>query len=311
MHEGMGGLFASVPDSVRVRLGASARTLLRPYLERKARRAHAAIAPAKVRSLVDPRSGKTVTEIDFRCNICGSHMRRWPLAALGRGLSSCLTCNSFGRARAVVHLLSLALHGRSLALPDWPKRHDIKGAGLSDWAGYAGRLPAKVDYRNTFYHKAPRLDICAPDPALHGTLDFLISTEVFEHVPPPAARGFQGAAKVLKPGGALVLTVPFGPRPNTIEHFPDLHDYKLEKRAEGYVLINKRKDGRIEEHRKLVFHGGPGSTLEMRVFGREALLEELTAAGFTHEGFLDQPVLEWGIVQWEPVSLPILARKAP
>lgn len=106
------------------------------------------------------------------------------------------------------------------------------------------------------------------------------------------------------------MSVPFGPRPNTIEHFPDLHEFEVEKRDGDYVLVNRRKDGRVEEHRNLVFHGGPGSTLEMRVFGREALLAELTAAGFTYEGFLAEPVLDWGIVHWEGVSLPILARKA-
>lgn len=305
----MRGISAAVPDTARIKLSSYARTIMLPRLKQKARQAHAQIPSSKAKTLYDPRIGRTVSEIDFRCNVCGAQMKNWPLAALGRDHVSCLICNAFGRAAGIIHLLSLALHGRSIPLPDWPVRKDIKGVGLSDWAGYAGRLPAKVSYQNTFYHKSPRLDICDPDPALHGTCDFLISTDVFEHVPPPASRAFEGAAKILKPGGALVLTVPFAPRPRTVEHFPDLHDFRIEKREGNYVLINRRKDGRVEEHRDLVFHGGPGSTLEMRIFGRDDLLQELNAAGFIIERFLDEPVLEWGIMQWEKASIPILARK--
>jgi hypothetical protein len=64
-------------------------------------------------------------------------------------------------------------------------------------------------YRNTFFHTEPLIDIIDPPTELLGTLDSVISTDVFEHVVPPVERAFEGAFRLLKPGSALVLTVPF------------------------------------------------------------------------------------------------------
>jgi len=51
--------------------------------------------------------------------------------------------------RAIVHLLSTELFGESYILRDFPVRPDIRGIGLSDWDGYAGGLPHKLNYTNT------------------------------------------------------------------------------------------------------------------------------------------------------------------
>lgn len=261
------------------------------------------------RPVTDTRTGQQIETLNFTCNVCGTRVSHWPLAAIDRDVASCAGCASSVRFRSIVHLLSLELHGKSIALPRWPVRRDKSGLGLSDSATYGQRLEVKTGYTNTFFHKAPQLDICNPDPTRAGTCDFLIATEVFEHVPPPASRAFAGAFKLLKPGGLLIMSVPFSLQPETLEHFPDLHDFKLERRNGEWVLINTRRDGVIEEHTGLVFHGGPGSTLEMRLFSKAGLLRALSEAGFTDVKVHDEPVLEWGIINWEAWSLPITARK--
>ncbi len=116
----------------------------------------------------------------FRCNICG---RRCVTAAsnLTRENPTC-SCGSSVRLRALVHLLSLELFGKSLALPDFPRRQDIVGIDMSGAATYAEGLERKLGYTNTYLHKPPRLDITAPDPRWYGRFDFIISSDVFEHV---------------------------------------------------------------------------------------------------------------------------------
>lgn len=45
--------------------------------------------------------------------------------------------------------------------------------------------------------------------------------------------------------------------------------------------------GKHEDFRDLVFHGGPGSTLEMRVFSRESVIDNLGKASFVDIRFHD------------------------
>src|SRR5208337_5051049 len=82
---------------------------------------------------------------------------------------------------------------------------------LSDWGGYAAPLALKYRYRNTFFHSEPKLDITNPPDSMRGSLDFLISSDVFEHVLPPVSKAFAGAFDVLKPGGHLILSAPSSP----------------------------------------------------------------------------------------------------
>jgi hypothetical protein len=247
----------------------------------------------------------------FQCNICG-HPSKTPLPELQRESVSCFVCGSTPRWRSVIHVLSTELFGVSLALPDFPIRKEMIGLGLSDWAGYASRLEDKLGYTNTFYHQEPVLDIVKIDERRRHSADFLISSEVFEHVEPPVSRAFVNARQLLKPGGVLLLTVPYAPEnllPATIEHFPDLHEYTVSQDEAGcYVLTNRTKDGDIQTFDKLVFHGGDGATLEMRLFAENDLLNQLTAAGFSRVTVYREPAFKYGIYWPQPWSLPIAAR---
>jgi SAM-dependent methyltransferase len=245
--------------------------------------------------------------IYFLCNICGTASGVRP-GQLQREVASCPTCNSTVRFRSVIHVLSVELFGESLVLPDFPVRKEIRGIGMSDWSLYAMPLAEKLDYTNTSFDEQPSLDIINPDEKYLGKNDFVICSEVLEHVPPPVSPAFVNLRRLLKPGGLLVLTVPYSEEGATRENFPSLHEFKLVFEGDRKVLTNVTHDGVEERFENLTFHGGTGFTLEMRLFSRAALFEELKAAGFTDIKVHSESVPEYGIEWTEPWSLPLTAR---
>jgi SAM-dependent methyltransferase len=242
----------------------------------------------------------------FTCNVCSATS---DATGYGREEPSCVSCGSTLRFRGVVAALSISLFGRALRLDEFPSA-EISGIGMSDWSGYADRLADRLDYRNTFYDREPRLDITATLPeGLAGSCDFIVSSEVLEHVPPPVGRAFSACFDLLKPGGVLVLTVPWHTDGTTEEHYPDLHEFAIVPLGDAPVLVNRKRDGDIEVFEDIVFHGGEGQTLEMRIFTRPDLLAHLRSAGFVDIRVFDDTVAEHGVVWSEPWSLPILARR--
>ena len=255
----------------------------------------------------NPTSDRT-DYLEFECNICGFR-NKVDRAVLDRERRSCGGCHSSVRTRSIIHLLSMEMYGESLKIDDFPESRNITGISLSDWPGYVRRLEREFSYANTFYHKKPQFDICNPEG--YGPVDFLISSEVFEHVAPPVSRAFIGTHKTLKEGGVLILTTPFmNRRETTVEHFPELFEYEIVERApEGYELVNTTTDGRRQVFRNLRFHGGVGQMLEMRVFSRTDPLSHLRLAGFSKVDVRDEDYPKFGIVWQSPWSTPIVARK--
>jgi capsular polysaccharide biosynthesis protein/SAM-dependent methyltransferase len=249
-----------------------------------------------------------MSEVAFRCNICGAENVAFG-ADFGREIPSCEGCGSTVRMRSVVRCVSMALFGRSLALPDMVADPAIRGIGLSDWNEYAVRLADLFSYRNTFFDTEPRLDITAPRAKLLGTLDFLIASDVFEHVPRPVERAFTGAFELLKPGGTLILTVPYTTNAETVEHFPELHDPQVLDFGAEFYLVDRRRDGSFRTFDDLVFHGGPGQTLEMRIFCEADLLAQLERAGFGQIQVRGEDDPASGVIQPVPWSLPVTAVK--
>ena len=246
--------------------------------------------------------------IHFKCNICGRANRR-SAAELGRENSSCSSCGSNVRTRGLLQALTLELFGVNLPLPDLPHVKSLRGLGTSDDSSYAFHLTQKFDYRNTFYDREPRFDIAAPPEDEFGRYDFLISSEVFEHVPPPVERAFCNAFRLLKPSGVLVFTVPYSLEPSPAEHFPELHQFGLAQLGDTHVLVNRTREGEIQVFENIVFHGGRGSTLEMREFTEASLKAALTAAGFRDIRIYTENYEPFGVVRSESWSLPIAARK--
>ncbi len=246
----------------------------------------------------------------FLCNICGTECDR-PAEGISREGASCPVCHSSARVRALIALLSQELLGLPMPLTEFPVMKGIRGIGMSDSPELAERLAEKLDYTNTFYHQAPRFDVTHPDAADFGRYDFILTSEVMEHVPPPIEQSFANLFRLLKPDGVLVMTTPYTLGGKTREHFPDLHEFTLASPGGKTVLINRRRDGTLETFENLVFHGGPGSTVEIRVFTEESLRENVLAAGFSSVRIASGDIPEFGIEHAETWSLPMAARKQP
>ena len=207
----------------------------------------------------------------------------------------------------MVSVLSEELFGKQLSLHEFPTRRDLKGLGMSDWGGYASALAKRFSYTNTFLERAPRLDITQP-PDRTGELDFVVASDVFEHVAPPVEKALRHVGEMLNPGGFLLLTVPYTLGVRTKEHFPELFDYEILNFKGNPVLVNRTASGRLEVFDDLVFHGGEGLTLEMRMFCRDGLFRSLAEAGFSGIK-VAAGAREFGACWPEPWSLPIVARK--
>ena len=244
--------------------------------------------------------------VRFQCNVCGTAQAAAP-SDFARETRSCASCGSTVRFRAMAHLVVQEVLGVTRALTELPRAAHIRGLGLSDDEGYARRLAVAFDYTNTYFHQAPRFDITAVPREHHARYDFVVASDVFEHVVPPVDRAFAGARALLKPRGVLVFTVPFTLEPDTVEHFPELHDWRLLERNGAWSLHNVTTDGRHQAFDDLVFHGGPGSTLEMRRFSRDALLRAFERAGFARVRVADEACPAFGIEWTEPFSVPMVA----
>lgn len=193
-----------------------------------------------------------------------------------------------------------------MPLKEFPRNRKIRGISLSDWGPIAKILARRFDYQNTFLHREPRLDIMDPKCGADASYDFIVASEVLEHVPPPVETAFDNLARLLKPAGFVVFSSPWESTGETLEHFPELHDWQVVKFHAEYVLLNRTKDGRLEAFENLVFHNGPGNTVELRVFSIDGLLANCEAAGFDVAMAEDNPA--YGIV-WDNWSRGIVLRK--
>ena len=247
-------------------------------------------------------------KVKFNCNICGAY-NVTNLNNLSREIASCYGCGSTVRMRSIVHVLSMELFGESHILKDFPENKNIKGVGMSDWDGYANPLASKLDYTNTYFHQEPMLDVTDISKDEFETLNFIISSDVYEHVLYPVSRAFENTKNLLKNDGVFVFTVPYTKEGDeTVEHFGELNDFEITKQNGTYVLKDIDKSGNEKIYNNLVFHGGPGTTLEMRVFCEKSMLNELKSAGFSDVKIYSDNYMEYGIycdVDW---SLPVAAR---
>lgn len=247
--------------------------------------------------------------LEFTCNLCGQPSRV-AREGLDRESPTCPTCSSNLRTRGLIRALSLEIFGANLALPDFPRVKSIRGLGIGDSPTYAGRLAEVFDYRNTFFAREPRLDITAPPEGELGAYDFIVSSEVFEHVLAPVEQAFEAAFRLLKPHGVLLLTVPYTFAAAPTEHFGKLNQFGLAQVGDRVLLVNRTAEGKIEVHEDLVFHfGSGGPVLEMREFSESGLRSILADSGFLELRIYSENDEAFGIVNAESWSLPIAARR--
>jgi len=243
----------------------------------------------------------------FTCNLCG-RAGALDLGRLQREERTCLGCGSTLRQRALLAALSRKLfHGRVLPVAEWRGVEHTNVIGISDGELMAEVLAGKLSYRNTFLHRPPVLDLCAPAECYNEACDVAICSDVLEHVRPPVEDALAGLRRIVRPGGFALITVPCLAARSSVEHFPDLHDYRIVEHDGVRTLVNRTPDGRVQEFRDLVFHGGPGETLEMRQFGLADLERRLRNAGFDRVEIHAQPAFNHGVYWCAPYAVPIVA----
>lgn len=241
--------------------------------------------------------------IEYYCNICNSK-NQLEREHFQRELAICKRCGANARFRGIIYVLaSLLGEKKDIPLQKWSRRKHIWGIGMSDWPGYANLLRGKFNYENTFFDRSPQLDIVNLTTTHLEKYDFVISTDVFEHILPPIQQGFDNLLRLLKPGGFLVFSVPYTRIAQTVEHFPNLHDFEISSFHGKKILINRDASGHFEVYDKLVFHGGEGATLEMRRFCEADVIDRLTRAGFENIQVHDQPQLSIGYY-WPELNTP-------
>jgi SAM-dependent methyltransferase len=225
------------------------------------------------------------------------------------------------RTRAIVYMLSNKLFGKSIPLSKFPPMEHLTCIGMSDNILLGNRLSDIFNYTNTYYHMEPKLDIYDCENH-YDKYDFMISSDVFEHINPYPGLdiAFKNLYRMLKDDGFIIFSVPFVYNETTIEHYPNLYNYKIVYEVDGngkdgkgeYILYNRTLDGKYETFRNLIFHGGPGSTLELRLFCQKDLIDRFTNAGFRKITFLDPDdidINEHGIYWENKCSLMMLIEK--
>ncbi|HUI66278.1 MAG TPA: class I SAM-dependent methyltransferase [Bacteroidota bacterium] len=228
-----------------------------------------------------------------QCNICGWKGEFLPPDASREGVL-CGNCASTSRLRAVVYWLSRVTGNDGLALHEWPPRRSFAILESSARGAYPVMLSDKFDYYATEFD--PEKIASGADrrhyadfQKLHfagESFDVVIASDVFEHVRDDRA-GYAEILRTLKPGGTLILTVPYA------------HEQKETIRR---VDTSGEKDTMLLEPE---YHGGGGHTLTYRNYGRD-LLSLLQQTGFSVlHSRCDIPSL--GIT---PQSV-IIAQKAP
>ncbi len=254
----------------------------------------------------------------YVCNITGQRFSLRDEDKHREGGNIAPGSESFSRHRALYYALTKELYGSAQCLTAVKKNKAIRGIGMSQPCTL---LEEKYNYVNTKYHEEPLLDIHNDEHVReYGGQDFVISSDVFEHISPyPSLQhGFDNMFSLLKPGGFIVFSVPYNLAPaEHIEHYPNLYEYTIKEEEGEYVLHNRTLAGENEVFRNLVFHGGPGSTLEMRVFTKESVVDHLRNAGFIDIKFHDDwsDMNKYGIF-WSPRndhnwSLVITAKRPP
>lgn len=249
-------------------------------------------------------------EVTFKCNLCGSDATI-PYDKIHREGGACTSCGSNVRFRSLVYALSKTLFGKPLVISDFPDSKKIVGIGMSDAEHYADRLEKKFSYTNHFYHTEPFLDITDVSDDMHESCDFIISSDVFEHVLPPRSTAFENTFKILKPGGVFIFSVPYSDLPNTVEYYPDLHNYHVIDFEGRKLLINQTKGGKVELFDGLFWHGGEGSTLELRVFSKDDVIYLLEKSGFENITIYDEDVEEFGIYKRKQTHSFIITAEKP
>lgn len=193
-----------------------------------------------------------------------------------------------------------------------PELRETPVAGLD-----APAVPGTIEFtcnlcgtRNTvapaeLSHETPSCRQCASTVRLRAVVH-LLCTELFRRdvalTQLPAHKHLRGIRLSDDDRYAAALAAHFDYTNTCFDAAPQLDITRLPKSMVGQYdfLI-------AESFSNLVFHGGPGRTLEMRLFSQAGLMQQFAAAGFGSYRIASEPCPAHGTVWPEPWSVPIVA----
>ncbi len=163
---------------------------------------------------------------------------------------NCERCALFSRLRKVVGYLKSVLS---------PDQNDIylyeQVTGFYDWMkrAFAERNVVGSEYLGAHLASGAVVNGVRHEDALamsfaDESFDYLISCDVFEHVP-DIKRTLAEASRILRPGGRLIITVPFHPSKQVTEQRATLVDGKL-----THLLPEEYHRNPVSEEGSLVFY---------------------------------------------------------
>lgn len=221
-----------------------------------------------------------------RCTICG-HEGAFLNVEQTREGTQCRNCGASSRHRAIVHALGMLLGRTGTPLHLWTPDRGIRILESSARGSYPTMMKELFEYYPTEYDEQKIAEGKQPlefadFQKLHfadNHFDVVIASDVFEHVRKDEL-GYREVLRVLKPGGSLLLTVPY--------------DHERSK-----TIVRVDTNGPTDVHLlEPEYHGGGGLTLAYRNYGRD-LLDLLKNVGFSvchldlevrQEGITRQPV---------------------
>ena len=164
---------------------------------------------------------------------------------------------------------------------DQRPRPGISAIGISDAVMYADILEKKLNYKNTYLHTDPYLDLCDTEStSRYSGLDIIICSDVLEHTKETPNVVLRNMLGMLKPGGVIILSAPTYQMPTTIEWYPGAKSVEVIPNGDDYHVAwtTIRDVDYIDTNPS--FHGGAGNVLEMRVISHSALLADAVAIGY-------------------------------
>lgn len=249
----------------------------------------------------------------FSCNICGA-VNAPEGDELHRELRGCQSCGSNARFRALMLALTQGLLGHLKSLISVEPNKKVRGFGCSDTDVYAKQLERLFDYKNTFLHMEPRVDICDWTTLEQvKDADFIICTDVLEHTIQQPRPVLQNLFKALNANGILVLSAPTYDMAHSVEKYPGVVRFENVQIGDRYAVVYERTDGTLALDTSPNYHGGPGSVLEMRLMSNKELHDDLFEVGFEQVSIPQEGFEEFGavwpmVVERSDVSFPIDGR---
>jgi len=210
----------------------------------------------------------------WSCILCGTTNRN--TTQVKRETMQCRDCGSTWRARAVGLAVLHGLGYESLKFksvtPDWSRI----GLGISDDISLSSKLSTKFFYTNSYFDTFPYLDIRKVPTRAKRQFEFVICSDVLEHIDVDLPKAFAGLRSLLNARGFLVASVPTKKDTPHKDFYPAMKHFSIERDEVHWT------DDRGKRHvdRDPEFHGGRGQNLAFRQFSDESFVHALASAGF-------------------------------